>query len=43
MKYDVFMKLAKGKKVEMQFADTSFKLSDDHLALLGKFADLLHL
>jgi len=43
MKYDVFMQLAKGKNVQMQFAETSFALRDDHLALLRKFADLLHL
>jgi hypothetical protein len=43
MKFDVFMVFAKGKNIQMQFAETSFVLKDDHLALLGKFADLLHL
>jgi len=43
MKYDVFMQLAKAKSVQMEFADTSFALTDSHLALLGELADLIHL
>lgn len=43
MKYEVFMKLAKAKSVQMEFADTSFALADSHLALFGELADLLHL
>jgi len=43
MNYDVFMKVAKARSVQMEFADTSFTLSDSHLALLGELADLIHL
>ena len=43
MKYDVFMRVAKAKAVQMQFSTASFELNDRHLAVLHKFADLLHL
>lgn len=43
MQYDVFMKLAKARTVQMEFADTSFALTDSHLALLRELADLMHL
>jgi hypothetical protein len=43
MKYDVFMKLTKGKSVQLEFSETSFALRDSDLALLAKLADLLHL
>lgn len=41
--HGTFMKLAKAKSVQMEFADTSFALTDSHLALLGELADLIHL
>jgi hypothetical protein len=31
------------KSVQLQFSETSFALVDEHLAMLGKLADLLHL
>ena len=43
MNYDVFMKMAKAKSVQLQFSETSFALRDEHLAMFGKLADLLHL
>jgi hypothetical protein len=43
MKYDVFIKLAKARSVQMEFAETSFALTDSHLALLSELADLMHL
>jgi hypothetical protein len=43
MQYDVFMKLAKARSVQMEFADTSFALTDSHLSLLRELADLMHL
>src|SRR4029077_3775728 len=41
--YGVFMKVAKARSVQMEFADNSFTLSDSHLALFGELADLIHL
>jgi hypothetical protein len=41
--YDAFMKMAKAKSVQLHFSETSFALGDEHLAMLGKLADLLHL
>jgi hypothetical protein len=43
MNYDVFMKVAKARSVQMELAATSFTLSDSRLALLGELADLIHL
>jgi hypothetical protein len=43
LNYDVYLKMAKAKSVQLQFSETSFALSDEHLAMLGKLADLLHL
>ena len=40
--FDVFMKMAKGKAVQLQFGETSVELRPDHLELLSSLADLLH-
>jgi hypothetical protein len=43
MKYDIFIKVAQAKKVEMKLSETSFKLDEQQLQKLRELADLIHL